>query len=389
MQRHKNHEKIILFCTENTVMRVTYLVETDAYLESGLNLKIKGQFTTWKKAKIDCQLVIVSPRSLNKVNSSIFNNPDEFLVTYLNLGVGKFKFVNKVLKAFALRKAKKIIELFDPDVIYYRQSSWTPGIVDVLKQATVRIFEINSDDVQEIQMHSTMVRKYYYTFTRRFLLHVANGFVCVTNEIGNMYKFLEKPLTVIANGYDVSLVNPRRPCFKFPIRIVFAGSKGVPWHGVDKVLQLAKLLPDIEFHIVGGLLSSSSLPQNVIDHGYLTPRQLMNLYQEMDLGLSTLALFRNGMQDACPLKSREYLAHGLPVIGAYSDPDLSGEEFFLEIPNQEFGIIEAKDTILDFANQWKGKSIDLHRVKDLIDYVGKEQKRLSFMKEVLLSVGLD
>jgi hypothetical protein len=41
------------------------------------------------------------------------------------------------------------------------------------------------------------------------------------------------------------------------------------------------------------------------------------------------------MSEASPLKSREYLALGLPVIGAYEDTDIPPDDpVYLQLPNR-------------------------------------------------------
>jgi len=94
------------------------------------------------------------------------------------------------------------------------------------------------------------------------------------------------------------------------------------------------------------------------------------------------------MSEASPLKSREYLAYGIPVIGAYCDSDVDGCDFFLRLANTEQGVADAVESVRDFIYRWKGKEIDMEVVRAKIDMSVKEKQRLDFFARVLAaSVG--
>lgn len=357
-------------------MKIVYLVEWDAFRESGVARKVNAQAKAWADMGHMVRLIVVSP-SLENGSPHVFDSDLAVVLAHSSGGVKA-----KIAKVWALRAAKGLIEKFHPDLIYYRQSSWTPGIVGLLKVAGSLIVEVNSDDAAEVS-HYGVLRAGYHLLTRSWLIKAAAGFVCVSKEIGALYSGFGRPVAVIGNGFDLTAVKAREPSASLPIRAVFVGSDGQAWHGVDKIIDLAVVLPEIEFHIVGVKVRSVGIPSNVVLHGRMDWVELNALYQNMDFGFGTLALHRKNMKEACPLKSREYLAYGLPIVGAYVDTDLSGEDFFLEIANTESGVLEAKEEILKFAKRWKGKAIDRRRVQALIGNDAKEQKRLVFMKEVL------
>jgi hypothetical protein len=72
---------------------------------------------------------------------------------------------------------------------------------------------------------------------------------------------------------------------------------------------------------------------------------------KMNLAISTMALHRKRMTEACSLKTREYTARGIPFVLAYEDPDLAMVEeerkFFLSFPNDDSPF--SFDRIIDFA----------------------------------------
>jgi lipid A disaccharide synthetase len=91
------------------------------------------------------------------------------------------------------------------------------------------------------------------------------------------------------------------------------------------------------------------------------------------------------MEEASSLKSREYLAYGLPMVLAYRDTDLDelDVDFLLKIPNTEDNIITHGRLIRDFAYKMRGKRVDRDIIAPLIDNQAKEKKRIEFFQEIL------
>jgi glycosyltransferase involved in cell wall biosynthesis len=105
---------------------------------------------------------------------------------------------------------------------------------------------------------------------------------------------------------------------------LFVASFFYPWQGLDLLLkELVYNQRDFLLHIVGGV------PEELLDeygkhskfkfHGRKTKQEIGILSEESWIGISSLALERQGLTEACALKVREYLLMGLPVIGTYKE----------------------------------------------------------------------
>jgi hypothetical protein len=107
---------------------------------------------------------------------------------------------------------------------------------------------------------------------------------------------------------------------------------------------------------------------------------------DCDLAISTLALHRKGMKEACPLKTRECLAYGLPMVLPYVDTDLKDldADSLLKIPNKEDNIQTHGQAIRDFAYRMRGKRVDREMITS-IDQVSKEAERIRFFEEIISS----
>ena len=66
------------------------------------------------------------------------------------------------------------------------------------------------------------------------------------------------------------------------MEIVFVGTPGQKWHGIDKIVYLANKLPENKFHIIGPEKEDISqlnlkIDNNIIFHGYLDQIKLENI----------------------------------------------------------------------------------------------------------------
>ena len=88
------------------------------------------------------------------------------------------------------------------------------------------------------------------------------------------------------------------------------------------------------------------------------------------------------MDEACPLKVREYLAVGLPVLYGYSDPDADNlEAHVLRIANTETSVPDALEAITRFVIAARGTRVARSQVGHL-DVSRKEQQRLALFRMI-------
>jgi glycosyltransferase involved in cell wall biosynthesis len=98
------------------------------------------------------------------------------------------------------------------------------------------------------------------------------------------------------------------------------GNSAIGWHDGTTVLRAAELLqsdPGIHFHFVGDFAAGSKLP-NVTVHGRVGSERLVELMQQMDVGLAVYGSdhwSRYGVFSS-PLKVFDYLAAGLLVVAS-------------------------------------------------------------------------
>ncbi len=284
----------------------------------------------------------------------------------------------------AWKAAVDAIYAQEPDLVYHRYDLYMPPLKRLAHKLPL-VLEINTDDLKEYCLTPSL-RCWYNRLTRGLLLQKAAGMIFVTHELSRLPHFSRfgKAFVVIGNGIalqDYPQFPP--PCKQTP-RLVFLGTGNQPWHGVDKVLRLARHFPEWHFDIIGpAVRPTQQVPSNVIIHGLLTRNEYEPLLAQAHVALGTLALHRKGVQEASPLKVREYLAYGLPCIIAYRDTDFpQGAPFILELPNKEDNIETNLAAVETFVHKWQSQRVPRDAISHL-DAKVKESQRIAFFQEVL------
>jgi hypothetical protein len=168
----------------------------------------------------------------------------------------------------------------------------------------------------------------------------------------------------ISNGIAVAGVSPTG-FQKFDgknLNLIFVGSSPAPWHGVDRLLLgLQDYQGPVRFTI--NLIGEPSVRTREVaeilrNHANVTVNQpgkkygdeLNSYFQKATLAVSTLALHRKKLTQACSLKTREYIARGVPFIYAYDDADVAADApFALRFLDDESAL--DVDRIIDFAKK--------------------------------------
>jgi len=279
--------------------------------------------------------------------------------------------------------AEEILE-WAPDVVYFRRSLYYPPFERVFK-AVPTVIEVQTNELAEYFVQHKG-HALYHLLTRGRIDRKAAGFVFVSREIANVpyYANLEGLKKVIANGVDFKespYFFPRNDFNSEPHLLFMMGYSG-SWQGLDKVLRMAELFPEWRFLLIG-VSPQEDFPSNVKAFGFLNKETYYPIIKKADIGIGSLALYRKQMNEASPLKVREYLAFGLPVIIAYEDTDFpDGAPFILRLPNTKDNIESSVSQIKSFVEKWSGKRVPRHAVAHL-DIRFKEEERLAFLGEVV------
>ena len=155
------------------------------------------------------------------------------------------------------------------------------------------------------------------------------------------------------------------------------------WHGVDKVGRLAALRPGWQFDIVGVARPAAFDVPNVDLASVARPAPAARGHGAAPMSASgPWPCTARTLTRARPLKVREYLAVGLPVLYGYHDPDADDlGPYVLRIDNTETSIEDALDRIDAFVCGARGVRVPRSSVAH-IDAAVKEGQRLALFASV-------
>lgn len=235
-------------------------------------------------------------------------------------------------------KLLELIEVGRYDVIYIRyplSDYYFLNFLDSLKKINKRIkvlldfptypydLEINDKSVLTID-----------TFFAKYLRDYVDFGICY-NKLSHIYGI---PVFHIGNGINLESINTRNETVQRTNRIDLIAVANVAfWQAYDRIIEGLKIYYDnnnfdhlVCFNIVGlgsdiikltNLSNKYNLQKYINFHGYKSGEDLDKLFNNCDIGVGTLGMYRKCMKDGATLKAREYCARGIPFVLGYDDLD--------------------------------------------------------------------
>lgn len=193
----------------------------------------------------------------------------------------------------------------------------------------------------------------YYCYAKRLKK-------CVTTIVtfSDIKELWGVPVTGITNGYNFGSLAREKPLKAAgeDLHLLMVATVRNN-HGADRVIKgLSEYINEnkgrnVFFHIVGDgdavpqlkklICSLGNVDKNVIFHGFISGSELEKIYEIGDVGISTIGFHRLGVYYASPLKSKEYFAKGLPVVGTTVEHDIfasKSKRFYLAFPEDDTNI---------------------------------------------------
>ncbi len=180
----------------------------------------------------------------------------------------------------------------------------------------------------------------------------------------------------IVNGVDLENIAPAGYSASRPDELsLLAVANLTTAHGYDRVLQgLGQYVEaggrtKVSFHIAGSGEESARLAQmaqdlgiadSVVFHGHCAGKALDELYETCDMAVASLGIHRLALEQASPLKTREYCAKGMPFVLGYRDSGLPEDfPFAFKAPDDESPIDIA--ALVGFYENLKTQRPDFRR----------------------------
>lgn len=159
------------------------------------------------------------------------------------------------------------------------------------------------------------------------------------------------PTIQMINGINLNTIRPIKPISEDGAIHIVAVAMFCWWHGYDRLIQgLGEYYTSggerlIVLHLIGDgpfttefaiLAKRHGISDKVIIHGYKTGIELDEIYDHCHLGIISLATQDKDIYIHSTLKSREYLAKGLPTIATGMTDIFIGTDYpyNLELPKE-------------------------------------------------------
>jgi glycosyltransferase involved in cell wall biosynthesis len=334
----------------NKIAMIYFYTGLIDYKPSVFNKTIR-QFEAFKKIS-DTRLFIIC----QKISESILEElPNDVII--IQRFTKRFRVVNTI---FLLELLSKSLEEFRPDFIYFRDVAYYPYFYRAINKKYAKNFvEVQTKLIIELELMNRSQSTKNTIFIRESILQrryfkKLDGLITITDEISECEQRFNPYIKTctIGNGYSGFIKNLRK-INDNTIDLIFIGSPDQPWNNIERLLRSYDAYIDssgdndtFKIHIVGinkEDLEYTSKNTGVSFYGYISdPAELSKIYQHADIGVGTLGLYKIKINEAAPLKVREYLSYGLPVIIGYKDVDLSTDlPFVMQVENS--------DDLIDFS----------------------------------------
>ena len=358
-------------------MKIAYIMFHPIHRNDGVVKKVQSQKIAFESEGHDLKVFAFSnnARGSEILNASIYHEK-HFSYRFKR----NKRFINDILE-------------FHPDIIYCRYDTFNRNLYCLRKQGFRLIFEYNTYDLTEAwilfknnKTPKEILKWLFYLISRRFWINQASGHVFVTNDLLLKYNRLISNRTPrIAIPNSISFENFRlKDTFQNVRlkrdRIVFIGTPNQPWHGLDIIISLSYQLPNIHFDIIGYEGEDS---QNITYHGYLSANQFIPIICNSSACLGPLGIERYKLNQSSPLKVREYIALGAPVILGYEDFPLSfvkEEPLILQLSSKKNNwSVEIEDFLQSMKNIKREYKTSTTK---LIDSKITESNRVNFVTNI-------
>lgn len=360
-------------------MKVLYVIDQDIEggNTSGIVHKVKSKISQWSEEGVDVELLSLYSFKLYDDELRLKDDKRSFLI----------KKHGRLYTLFRLIISTYLLSQFlknnNYDLMYIRQRPYMPFTQRCFDMVRT-VVEINTYDVGEYKSISK-VMYHINNMTRDFYYKKAKGLLCVSRELEKIYRQkYSLPTVTIANGINTRKYRLKGRGNSRP-QLAFIGSPGFDWHGIEKIELMARRIPEFDFHLIG---VNGANKENVFFHNYCSLSKAQEIVSRADVGICSLSLHTKGMQEASPLKSRQYLAQGLPIIYAYKDTDMSGDEkFALRLENSPDNVEKNIDMIkaFVFGVAWDSEISMMARAfsENVLDSKIKEKQRILFFKRII------
>lgn len=357
------------FKTENQ-LKIAYIFDWQGKADAGVVKKVDEQILTWMNKGASVEVFLIRADLSEKIHFS--GTTHEY---FYKSNWERMLSRNRALY-WVLRNRKGWL-------VYRRYGLFTP--LDVLAMSKIdTVIEINTNNKFFYRQRS-LLQYIWFKSQDYWVGKLAIGACAVTEELKEINSPSYSQISVFTNAINLDSFEERKK--RSPSgKLIFLAGDDFSWNGIQIIEIIARSLPEYEIEVFG-IQSKKSSEKNVHFFDYLPNRILPQKMNEYLAGIATLQLENVGLTEAAPLKTRQYLANGLPVIARFRDSgiDESAPFVFMADFDLKNKTINNKEELRDFLIRCGNLRIAKSDLRE-IDVKEVEVKRIEYLKELHLSV---
>jgi hypothetical protein len=351
-------------------LNISYVFDWKNSPNTSAAVKVQDQIGVWRSLGAKVNPLIVSPIQFKNQWQIPAAN-----IYYYKGKIGRFKARMHLVKVLSKNKS----------IVYRRYGIFTPfELIQLTRSKTVLEFNTNND---YFYMNRSLILYFWHRFQLQIIGNSLLGGCAVTSEIKNLQKAkIAEKTEVFTNSIDFDQIKFRKKITKQKrMRLVFLAGETNTWNGVSKIYLIARNLKSVDFFIIG-VPKPKNYPSNIFWLDSMQGVELQKKISTMSIGISTLNLASVGLIEGAPLKSRFYLALGLPIISSapdYALRNLPGHVFKIEF-NAESTEIVNLDELIEFIKVSAERVVPVKSLKN-ISAKHIESLRLVFIEKLINS----
>lgn len=297
------------------------------------NLNIDRAVGVRKKIKAQCQAF---SKDFDRVYYTIFAGQTIYLLLDGLIIDREFSLTKKMCNDIVLKWLRK----YDIDKVYIRyeySDIWFLEFLTELKNMNIRaVLEFPTIPYDKERVCKRPIEDKYY---REQLWQYID---CCTTYSAYETVF-NIPCIPLVNGVEIEK-HPLKQYRKKDGRIILVAVASMTrWHGYERVLQGMQEYyskggkRNVIFRLVGDggqlsyyqrLCDKYQLQDYVFFCGRQQGEALDRIYDDSDIAIGSLGMYKTGLKSAAPIKLREYCARGIPFIYGYDDTSFTDEDYF-------------------------------------------------------------
>jgi len=331
--------------------------------------------------------------------------------------------VRTVLKLDYIKEAHRFFESIDPtDLVLFRYPFASPELLRLVERFGRQvIFEHNTIEQAEMLI---MQKEHFnrqplawswsywkYALQTRILSSTVEsrlgpailsnvlGGICVSDEIRRYEcgRCAHYKAVTIANGAQVPVhVQALNLPLKGELVVTMLIGSDAVWHGYERLFAGLLVAKDLSVRVVVRMIgmevpAAFSWPvenkHRIEWLGMKSKQEISELLQSCHIAVGTLALYRKSMTEASPLKVRECLMLGLPMIIGYEDTDVNTDDrfkpfvFSVENNNAPIDWRAVANWYFKLNEQPDHRQIIATLASEVLSMGGKAKKYLQFLED--------